>query len=413
MEEAVGAEYEAMRLRNIARNNEKLRQLQLASGTLGDATGGGAQLRANKRAATTASLQLARTSGADEPYQTALSYQARPQRSSKAAGANAAPVRTSGRARKKSKHARDQEETDRLLARFNSEAVELGFEEMAALSDGEDDTIKKAEAEEYVLGGDEAAGGVGGVGGDGGGDGDDDDEDSDDVFSSDTDGQGQALGKRRRRRKMRRKDPNHPKRCKPAFMFFSIATRPDLLAQNPSLSFIDIAHKTGELYRALLPEERAKWDQLAEEDRQRYQSEMASYVPPAEPVPPAEGLADNRDVGVTEPSPERSNFTSSSGVPQSQYPGVCWDKITGKWKARHKGSFLGYFCDELAAARACAAARQDLARQGLPAGSAGEGEGDMPLMKRPKRAPGGKTSRFRGVCWCVCQPPPPWVQACR
>ena len=53
----------------------------------------------------------------------------------------------------------------------------------------------------------------------------------------------EALDQRRRpkrRRKQLAKDAMHPKRAKTAFMFFSIATRPSLVQENPHIAFTDV-----------------------------------------------------------------------------------------------------------------------------------------------------------------------------
>ena len=141
-------------------------------------------------------------------------------------------------------------------------------------------------------------------------------------------------------------------------------------------------------------------EEEAAEARRRAMVAKAQGAPlPArhkEPPAPKEGApapSRSRFAELLAPAPpERSTLVNSNGVPQSHYLGVCWDKVKGKWKSRYKARYLGAFSDELDAARAAEAARQN-----LPAPSAGE-LAALPLTKRVVKAP-VKQSSFRGVCW--------------
>jgi hypothetical protein len=76
------------------------------------------------------------------------------------------------------------------------------------------------------------------------------------------------------------KDPNAPKRAMSGFMFFSNHMRPKLKARHPSLSFIDMGHEIGKLWRGMNEKKRTPYMALAAEDAQRYRDEKAVYVPP-------------------------------------------------------------------------------------------------------------------------------------
>ncbi|CAB9527435.1 FACT complex subunit SSRP1 [Seminavis robusta] len=74
-----------------------------------------------------------------------------------------------------------------------------------------------------------------------------------------------------------KKDPNEPKRPMTAFMLFSNANRQRVKEENPGISFGDIGRKMGELFKALSPEERAKYDEKNAKDKERYKREMDAY----------------------------------------------------------------------------------------------------------------------------------------
>ena len=77
--------------------------------------------------------------------------------------------------------------------------------------------------------------------------------------------------------KKKAKDPNAPKRALTSFMFFSSEMRPKIKEEDPDLSFGDIGKKLGELFRALSPEEKEKYDAMARKDKDRYDRAMAAY----------------------------------------------------------------------------------------------------------------------------------------
>jgi len=62
-----------------------------------------------------------------------------------------------------------------------------------------------------------------------------------------------------------------------AFMFFSTAQRPALLAANPGAAFADIGRAAGEAWRALDAEAKKEWEAKAAADKERAAREMAAY----------------------------------------------------------------------------------------------------------------------------------------
>jgi structure-specific recognition protein 1 len=54
--------------------------------------------------------------------------------------------------------------------------------------------------------------------------------------------------------------------------------RPKLKAEAPDLTFGDLGKKMGELFRALSPQEKEKYEKMAERDKVRYNEEMTAYA---------------------------------------------------------------------------------------------------------------------------------------
>lgn len=105
------------------------------------------------------------------------------------------------------------------------------------------------------------------------------DEDDDDE---------EASGSRSRKRKRRRhKDPDAPKRPKSSYMHFCAEKRAALVDKNPEMKVTEIVKALGTMWNELSIEQRAGYDQAAAADKGRYQEQMATYTPPAEPkLPP-------------------------------------------------------------------------------------------------------------------------------
>jgi hypothetical protein len=76
------------------------------------------------------------------------------------------------------------------------------------------------------------------------------------------------------------KDSNAPKRNMSAYLLYQNAMRDQFKRENPGMTFGQLAKYTSHMYKNLTPEERATWDARASEDKERYQRELAIYVPP-------------------------------------------------------------------------------------------------------------------------------------
>ena len=79
-----------------------------------------------------------------------------------------------------------------------------------------------------------------------------------------------------------KKDPKKPKRGRSAYILFGSEMRAKVVADNPEMKNTDIMKKMGELWHELEendPDEHARYQELAKEDKARYEEEMKDYVP--------------------------------------------------------------------------------------------------------------------------------------
>jgi hypothetical protein len=81
-----------------------------------------------------------------------------------------------------------------------------------------------------------------------------------------------------RKKKKAKKDPNAPKKGLGPFFIFSKEMRPTIKAENPDMQATDMGRKLGELFRALTPEVKEKYEKLAKEDKARYTKENEAYL---------------------------------------------------------------------------------------------------------------------------------------
>ncbi|KAJ3020410.1 FACT complex subunit [Thoreauomyces humboldtii] len=68
-----------------------------------------------------------------------------------------------------------------------------------------------------------------------------------------------------------------PKRGMTSFLYFSKDKRPEILADAPGLALPEVAKKLGELWKSVSQEEKAKYEEMAKVDKERYQDEKAEF----------------------------------------------------------------------------------------------------------------------------------------
>lgn len=83
---------------------------------------------------------------------------------------------------------------------------------------------------------------------------------------------------RPKKKKKKEKDPNAPKKNVTAYFHFAAEKRPGIKAKNPDMGVTVIAQRIGELWRALQPEDKIPYEQIAIKDKARYQKEFAEYT---------------------------------------------------------------------------------------------------------------------------------------
>ena len=75
------------------------------------------------------------------------------------------------------------------------------------------------------------------------------------------------------------KESTRPKRALGPYNFFIKDRRSHYKANNISISFSDFSKECSSIWKSLSIEEKDKYSKSVEEDKARYQSEMASYTP--------------------------------------------------------------------------------------------------------------------------------------
>jgi len=98
------------------------------------------------------------------------------------------------------------------------------------------------------------------------------------------------------KRKKNEKDINAPKRNISAYLHYQNAMRDQFKRENPGMTFTELRQHTSIMYSQLTPSHKEQWIERARVDRQRYLTELASYVPP--PGFDAKGNATRRDVNA-------------------------------------------------------------------------------------------------------------------
>ncbi|CAH1159793.1 unnamed protein product [Phaedon cochleariae] len=83
--------------------------------------------------------------------------------------------------------------------------------------------------------------------------------------------------KQRGKKRKQVKDPNAPKRSLSAFFWFSNDERSKVKAANPEYGVGDIAKELGRRWADCDPEDKSRYEALADQDKARYEKEMTAY----------------------------------------------------------------------------------------------------------------------------------------
>jgi len=78
-----------------------------------------------------------------------------------------------------------------------------------------------------------------------------------------------------------KKDVNRPKRGKSSYIFFCMDVRETIKEENPDLKAKDVTKELGRVWKEETSEDdKIKYNELAARDKERYEKEMVTYVPP-------------------------------------------------------------------------------------------------------------------------------------
>lgn len=92
----------------------------------------------------------------------------------------------------------------------------------------------------------------------------------------DCDGKALMIGKNGKKRRTK-KDKNLPKGALSSYIIFCTQMRDIIKTETPDIANTDIMRQTGERWREMSTEQKAPWEALARQDKQRYEEEMAVY----------------------------------------------------------------------------------------------------------------------------------------
>jgi len=75
----------------------------------------------------------------------------------------------------------------------------------------------------------------------------------------------------------KKKDKDAPKRPTSAWIYFSVKKREELKKKNPDLSFGQLSKMAGKEWKKISDAKKAKYEELAAEDKKRYEKESKAY----------------------------------------------------------------------------------------------------------------------------------------
>mmetsp|Transcript_18688 Transcript_18688/g.27290 ORF Transcript_18688/g.27290 Transcript_18688/m.27290 type:complete len:197 (-) Transcript_18688:169-759(-) len=73
------------------------------------------------------------------------------------------------------------------------------------------------------------------------------------------------------------RDPNAPKRARGSYVFYTFEMRPKIMSEFPETKFVELGAMMGERWRALTPEQKLKFEDMANEDKLRFSRELEEY----------------------------------------------------------------------------------------------------------------------------------------
>ena len=127
----------------------------------------------------------------------------------------------------------------------------------------------------------------------------------------------------RKRSKRGPRDPAAPKRASGAYVFFTNYMRPKVNQEFPGIKFVELGKLLGERWRALTPAQKKQYEEMAAQDKIRFQIEMQQYTAnQAAAIPPQPQEAASADVAPQDHGAAAAYYDPNSGVHPTQiHPG--------------------------------------------------------------------------------------------
>jgi len=121
----------------------------------------------------------------------------------------------------------------------------------------------------------------------------------------------------------RRRDPNGPRNPRTSYMFFCENMRPQIAVEHPELKSPQIVKEMGARWRALTDAQKAHWNELATQDRLRYETEKqngvtrenSTHVSPAEVSVPVQSAPATKSRKSKSAVSEQTAETSTEVAP--------------------------------------------------------------------------------------------------
>ena len=116
-----------------------------------------------------------------------------------------------------------------------------------------------------------------------------------------------------KKRGRRKKDPNSPKEPRSAYIFFVVEMCPKVAVEFPGKTPQEIASIVGSRWRETAPEQKKKYQDLHEQDRERYRNELAEYVrkQATEATGNAEGEVEGQTTAISPPPKDMATASPS------------------------------------------------------------------------------------------------------
>jgi len=126
----------------------------------------------------------------------------------------------------------------------------------------------------------------------------------------------------RKRNKRGPRDPAAPKRASGAYVFFTNYMRPIVNKEFPGIKFVELGKLLGERWRALIPEQKKEYEEMAAQDKIRFQIQMQQYTAnQAAAIPhPQPQETVSADAGTQDPGAVGASYYDPNVSPPSLHP---------------------------------------------------------------------------------------------